>query len=420
MTWCDLKVLNNKIIFQIIPKKLIYIAIVLSQFWELCMDVISKRMIVGFSLFFSAVLGQTYGDNYNCCESVPCCNRFWFDADYLYWEIKNSPEPVPLVIEQPIPNGPSTTVLGDKNVDLGWRSGAKFAVGYWFDNCRRIGAEVNYLFLSKESKKYTVSSDANGSPSRFVPYFDVQTGLEALNPISTPGLYRGFASLKIDNWIQGTEVNIVGSFPSNGCNMKFGWLAGFRWWNFNEHLKFFVDSPLVSPPSIYNYNDTFKVKNNFYGGQIGGSFDYCYCNFFINLRGKVALGSMYQENTIDGSFTTNQFTGVPETFVGGFFALPTNIGHHKKTRFSVLPELNANLGYQITNYCSIKLGYSVMYVSNVLWAGKQIDRNLNPSQSANIVYTPNPVLVGESSPKVRNKSECFWAQGLNVGLEFQF
>jgi len=380
--------------------------------------IFSKRIFISLSAFLAVLSGQSYGDNYDCYD--PYCNRFWFDADYLCWKIKNSPEPVPLVINQPVSGGAFTTVLGDKQIDLGWRSGAKFALGYFFDDNQALGAEVNYFFLLKESKKHTVSSDANGSPRLRVPFFDVQTGLEDSSALATPGLYRGTAILKVDNMMQGAELNILGAFPSCDCNMKFGLLAGFRWWNFDEHLKFLANSPIISPPSIYNYADKFRVENNFYGGQIGASFDYKYCAFYFNLKGKVALGAMCQKTVVDGFFTTNEFTGLSETFTGGFFALPTNIGSHKKTRFSVLPELDVNVGYQFTENFSIRVGYSVLYVSNVLWAGKQIDRNINPSQSANIDFTPTPLLVGEPSPKPRTKSEGLWAQGFNVGLEFQF
>lgn len=385
------------------------------------MNIFSKRIVISFLACFAALSAQSYADYYDSCD--PCCNNFWVDADYLYWKIQDSPEPVPLVIQQLVTDGPFTTVLGDKKVDLGWRSGGRFALGYWFCDSEcfgRLGTEVNYFFLSNASKKFTVASDANGSPTLRVPFFNVETGLESSAAIAELGFYRGEALLKIDNKMQGAELNLVSAMPSCDCSTKFGFLAGFRWWNFDEHLDFLVNTPGINPPTIYNYGDKFDVKNNFYGGQLGASFDYNYCDFFFNLKGKVALGAICQETIIDGTFTTNELTGAIQTFVGGFFAEPTNIGHHKKTRFSVLPELDVNFGYQFTDCFSIRVGYSVLYVSNVLWAGKQIDRNINPTQSANIDFTETPALVGVPSPEARNKSEGLWAQGLNVGLDFQF
>lgn len=371
-----------------------------------------------------SVQGQAYGlfDNDAClhdaCESS--CERFWVDADYLYWKIQDSPESTVLVIDQPLEDGPFTPVLGGKKVDLGWRSGGRFTLGYWFDECQCWGAEVGYFFLGDRSKKFAVASDANGSPRLRVPYFNVETGKEDSSALATPGLYKGYASLKYRNSMQGAEVNLVKPFSSCDCNTRFGLLAGFRWWNFDEHLKFFGDSPLVSPATIYNYHDKFHVENNFYGGQIGASLDYSYCSFFVNVKAKIGLGAICQESIIEGEFTTDEFPGGLQTFEGGFFAEPTNIGHHKKTRFSVLPELDLNFGYQVSDCLRLQIGYSVLYVTNVLYAGKQIDRNINPTQSVNIEFDENATLVGIPSPKAKMSSEGLWAQGINAGIEFKF
>lgn len=373
-----------------------------------------------FALSAMSSLQAEYDNNscYDPCDS--CSNRFWVEADYLYWKINDSPEPVPLVIQQPVSGGPSTTILGGSKINTDWRSGGKFGLGYWFDDCLTWGGEVNYFFLGEKSRNFEVASDANGAPRLRIPYFNVQTGLEDSSPLATPGLYRGSAALKLKNSMQGAELNLVKTIPVCDCHTKFGLLAGFRYWNFDEHLQFIGNSPVITPVTIYNYYDKFHVENNFYGGQIGASFDYNYCSFFLNVKGKVAFGALCQETVIDGFFETSEFTGLVETFNSGFFAEPTNIGKHKKTRFSVLPELNVNIGYDVTDNFRLQVGYSVLYVSDVLFAGKQIDRNINPSQSANIDFTDTPVLVGEPSPNAKMRTDSLWAQGLNVGFEFKF
>jgi len=364
--------------------------------------------------------GQAYTYPYSNQKKETYCERTWVNADYLYWKIKDSPEPVPLVVEQPVVNGPAETILGRKEIDTDWRSGARFALGYWFDNSQCLGIEANYFFLGQQAKKHTVSSDENGSPRLRVPYFNVTTGEEDSSALATPDLYRGTGVLKLNNRMQGAELNVLMILPTSDCAMHLGFLIGLRYWNFDENLKFFANSPIISPPSIYNYYDKFNVQNNFYGGQIGADFEYSYCSFFLNIKGKLALGGLCKETTINGRFQTNEFTGATEKFAGGFFALPTNIGRHRKTRFSVLPEVDLNIGYQVTDCLSVQLGYSILYVTDVIYAGKQIDRNINPSQSANIDFTPTPNLVGEPSPKAKMRTEGLWAQGFNAGLEFKF
>lgn len=365
------------------------------------------------------------------CDDCECCNRFWGEAEYLYWKMKDSPNPVPLVVTAPIAHNrapligePGTrVVLGGKHSRNDWRSGGRFALGYWFDEECCFGAEVSYFFLPNGSKSHSVfSSGLPGSIFLSVPYFDTNTQTESSSPVATPGRFRGRATLNIENRLQGAELNGLATLLCN-CAYRVNVLAGFRYLNFNERLKLHVNSPAIAiPEEIYLVNDKFHTENNFYGGQIGLGGDYSYCQFFINAKGKVALGAMCEEVIIKGQFITNSFDGFtsPQTFRGGYFGLPSNIGHHKHTRFSVIPEVNVNIGYQLMNCLRIQLGYTFLYVNKLLWAGKQINRNINPTQSSLYEFTATPTLVGRARPKASHRSDSFWAQGLNVGLVYQF
>ncbi len=55
-----------------------------------------------------------------------------------------------------------------------------------------------------------------------------------------------------------------------------------------------------------------------------------------------------------------------------------------------------------------------------MWASNQIDKNINPSQAPAITNNPSMKVVGKSLPKPLLKTNDFWAQGLNTGVEFQF
>jgi hypothetical protein len=67
-----------------------------------------------------------------------------------------------------------------------------------------------------------------------------------------------------------------------------------------------------------------------------------------------------------------------------------------------------------------QIGYNALFANNVLWAGKLIDKRINPSQSSTLSNTPTPILVGEPLPRANLKSSNFWAQGLTAGLRFEF
>lgn len=375
----------------------------------------------------------------DCCCDPCCCNRYWFDAEYLLWDLKKAPNTIPLVVTGPIPgeaNPPVLdlpgydVVLGDEKLDHRWRSGVRLALGGWFDDCCQWGGEVSYLILPENSRKRSVSSTGLlGSEFLAIPFIDATTGLESSEAIALPGSFAGFARLKVANELQGAELNGLYSFsPACGCcESRFGLLAGFRWWNFDEHLTFSTDSPFVPPvlvTDIYHTRDKFCAQNNFYGGQIGLTFDYKYCDFLFNVKAKVALGSIHHKLKIDGEFVTNDFVGFDpnpaEVFEGGYFAQPTNIGSYKRNKFAVVPEVNINIGYQITDCFLVKLGYNFIYVNRVLRATDQLDRFINPTQSVAFTGDPDAVLVGPAAPLASLKTSTFWAQGLNVGFEFSF
>lgn len=355
------------------------------------------------------------------------CERFWFDADYLYWKLKNAPEPVPLVVQGPVKgSGPVlgqpgySVVLGGRSIENDWRSSGRFSLGCWFDPSQCLGAEIGYFILPTTSKKHSVFSDGTtGSPFLTLPYFDALIEQENSFPLSDPGNFSGTVRLKEKNFMQSAEVNLVTSTACTRC-LRYGLLAGLRYWNFTEQLTFDTSSPFIRNPDVFQTQDKFHTQNHFYGAQIGARLDYNVCNFILNIKGKLALGAMCQKLDIHGVFLTNDFTGQLEKFEGGYFALPTNIGSHKKTGFSAIPEVNINVGYQLMECLTFKVGYTIICATNVLWAGKQIDRKINPLQSVAMTLNPDAQLVGEPSPKASLKSECLWIQGWNAGLEFKF
>ncbi|MEI8365394.1 MAG: BBP7 family outer membrane beta-barrel protein [Parachlamydiaceae bacterium] len=383
---------------------------------------VSTGLFAGLLLSASSpVLGN---DGYSSfCDPCACADQFWVDADYLYWQIKNSQDPVVLVSEGATA-ATATPVIGGGSVENNWRSGGKFGLGYWFEETRHYGVEANYFFLGKDNRSKTVSTDGSIDSNYLIaPFIDATTGLAVIdNYIAFPGDFSGTATRKVNNWMQGAELNGLAVFPCD-CSLNFSALVGFRFWNFDENLAFDTSSPyVIGTPGVYETYDKFDVQNNFYGGQIGAGVDYTYDCFSINAKVKVALGAMCEELNISGVTLTNDFNGfgTVQEFAGGYFALPTNIGHHNKTNFAVIPEVSINLGYQVTEYFSVKLGYSFMYVSNMLWAGKQIDPVINSTQSVEYTSDPAATLVGVASPTASLKTSSLWTQGVNAGVEFRF
>lgn len=392
---------------------------------------VSLITFLGLCVYGLSLTSLSAEECYPPCYGASSCDpldRCWGEAEYLYWSVKDSPEPVPFVVESlsesPVLNSPgSTVVLGNEKIKSHWRSGGRFSIGYWFDHSHRLGAEINYLMLPDVFKSKSVSAQGlPGSAFLSAPYFNVITGLEDSVGIALPGVYQGFAKLKLGNCMQNSELNLLAVIPYDNSMMNITLIAGFRYWNFDEELSFKTNSPNVLLPDIYFTQDKFHASNNFYGGQIGVKFDCIYHYFTLSLKGKVALGSLCHEAKISGLLTTNDFsgTGIVQTFSGGYFTMPSNIGKHKHCCFAVIPEANVNLGCQITDNFSMQVGYSFLFVNNVLWAANTIDREINPTQSTALSNNPHPVRIGEKRPRALSKLSNFWAQGINVGMELTF
>ncbi len=383
--------------------------------------------------FFSVAI--VFGTQLQTCLYADCGypDRVWVDAEYLYWAIQDSPEPVPLVFEGDsetavLSDPHSFVVLGGKHVNLDWRSGGRFELGAWFDEDCCLGLAADYFFLPSGWKKKSVfSSGLEGSPFLLVPYFNAaDDGAEASFPIASsvgdPAEYlepfSGRATLKIKNRMQGAELNALSFYPCC-CELNVTWLAGFRYWNFNETLSFVVNSPFVGEPdNVFITTDRFTAENNFYGGQIGVLLDYAYDCFFANVKGKVALGADCGTIEIYGNLETNEYLPGIHNYKGGLFALPSNIGKHSKTVFSVIPEINVNLGFEVSDNARIQVGYTFFYVSNMFWAGKQIDPNLNLSQAPADGYPTTPAVP--PAPVSLQKASNLWVQGVSAGFEFRF
>ncbi len=273
-----------------------------------------KKIIGAFLLCLQTLSAIPYCD---------WCNTCWFDAEYLYWKIGDSPRREP---------GEGMAFHG-RHYRQKWRSGARFASGFWFDDQKCFGVEANYFILPELKKRHKSFCDRLGDD----PFFRDRRD-----------------HLRLCNDLQGIEISALStkSFFRNNLIL----LGGFRWWNFTDSFPFGIRSEDLSR-SIHVHD----VKNNFYGAQIGAKFAYLYNCFFVNVVGKVALGPMFQSSKFQEFFYSERF---PEE----------NCSHHTHSHFSVLPEANVNIGYQISDCFRIQVGYTAMYATNVLFAAGQIPR----------------------------------------------
>jgi hypothetical protein len=370
-------------------------------------------------------------------------------------------------------------VFDGSDVDNEERSGARFSAGYWFGDERVFGLEASYFFLAARSVGFSAhAADAGDAvmsirltfPDPPPPATEGETDcgdgdghghkhgddkgagddkhghdhdrgdppVPAGGSVTTIVVGGGTATTAytatvqsvLSSRLQGAEANGVANLCRD-CWCSVDLLGGFRFVQLVEGLGISQDStytvtatgPGAVAPGVLTTSvgldlrrqEQFTTENDFYGGQVGARAEFQVKRVFMDLLGKVALGSMHEEVEIGGTTTTATTTTTtfvdgttsssttPRTAAPGLLAQPSNIGSYSRDRFAVVPEATVRLGYQFTDHLRASVGYTFLYASEVVRPGDQIDR-----------------VQGDGHPSFSFHGTSFWAQGLDCGLEFRY
>ncbi len=377
-------------------------------------------------------------------------DRFWLGADYLLWWTKKGPLPTPLVTTGPpdayIIGGltqPGTRLLfGGADQDFGTTNGLRVDTGLWLDGDRTWGIEGGYFGLEQRSTHFGAASNAGGNPVLAQPLL-APNGSEFTEVIALPGFIAGGVDVSLHSRLQGWEVNgVVNAFHTDRLN--FDLLTGFRMMDLDEDLQVasafsplldqFLNfqNQLVNTGSTLTTFDGFQAQNHFYGSQLGGRLEWTLGPLTIGALGKVALGDNQELVRVVGtsSLTTPGGAALPiggtavafpvastTTVPGGVLAQSSNIGDHFRNQFAVVPEVDLQVSYQITNWLEVHVGYSFLYWSSVVRPGDLVDRTVEAGQ------VPTDPLFGTATgtrPAFQFHSTDYWAQGVNFGLGLRF
>ena len=366
-------------------------------------------------------------------------DRFWTETEYVAWHIKPYQKSIPLVVTAPGTSEKSllgkdaSTVIDSGNRASQMRSGVRCILGYWFDDAQSYAAEATFLFLVvNPEEKHAASDGSPGSPFLAFPFFDATRQKESSKAIAQPGVFSGTANFRVSNYMQGVEFNGVGRFfDVNSFVPRFTacgeadleLLVGLRYWNFREKLTFLTtNAGLQSPFFTSGTKDEFIASNQFYGAQIGAKACYTWNKFFFDIKLRVAAGAMRKKIRIDGQLITDEFNllGVLTAFPYGYLTGPTNSGRIVRTTMAFIPEVNANLGYDLFSWLRLQVGYSFLFTSKIWRAGDQLSRQLNPEQSPALSGQLVTQAAGAAQRGRSMKSTTFWAYGLNVGIACKF
>lgn len=329
--------------------------------------------------------GSPVSECNSCCWNCCGCDRsprIYGSVDYLLWWIKNSR--IPTFVEAQVEAAGAAGGLTSRGerVNNEERSGGRFLFGYWLGEERTLGIEGGYLFLGSRS----VSVNGATANSRGVEDSILVNYASSSVPIVLTSRF------------QGAEANLVANLVQNQ-SFQLNALIGFRWLqlceganvNPNQSVQLTGDEN----GTVVIYQSSIQTSNNFYGGQIGARAEYQFGPLVANLAVRVGLGDTNQVLEItDNNIVNNVSFGQQ----GG--------GRTPHDRFAVVPEVDVNIGYDITPRVRVHMGYTFLYISDVIRPGD--------------VTVVNGLANGQAVYSSSSRTSDFWTQGLNVGMAFRY
>jgi hypothetical protein len=328
------------------------------------------------------------------------------DAEYLVWFLREGRVP-PLLTTSSFSSGgrlgqPDTQVLyGDDRLQTRHDDrfvGTRIRLG-WINADQTFGIEGRAFFLERDSTYFKAVSDGTTLLAR--PFF-TPNGIAASAVIAGPtalgladGGFVGYSRVELF----GEEANAVVPLASGGalcCDL----LVGTRFLQMRDRLDLTATGHLLPDRTVlFGLTDHFRAHDAFYGGQVGLRGRWTWGNCFADLRGTAALGGDDQQIQTSGD-RTFQTPFQRTVAANGLLVQPGNTGTFERGRVDFVGEATANLGYRLTRHASLFVGYTFLYWNTPIRAGDQADLVVNPAKTS-----------------VPFKTDAFWAQGFNVGLD---
>lgn len=369
--------------------------------------------------------------------------RIWTYADYNLWFVKSQPTPgTPLVVNSAPADGgllgqPTTVELHPRSSDLGYNlfSGFKVGGGWFRDDARRWGIELNGFLTEQKANTYFARSDATGQPLLARPFINAQTGAADALIVSFPTYAAGSVLVYTATQAWGADgggvLNVYRSCPTDSYGASFNLTGGFRYLEVDEDFRIAsrstlqmgatapFDGKLYADPATIEVQDGFRCENRFYGGQVGFNFDVRKGRWIFGMVSKSAFGVMNEEITITGVSNLNDPTrGIASQVVGGLYANTSNIGRYRNDEFAYVQEVTTSLGYAWTSWLSTSIGYNFLYVSSLARPGRQFTTVVNPA----VVPTSPTYGFGSAVavPSPLFTQDDYWLQGVNFGVQMRY
>ena len=355
----------------------------------------------------------------------PFQDRLWVRGQYLLWWSKGNDLP-PLVTTSPTDTAQNiagvwgqagtSALFGDNGFNTEVRSGARIDLGYWLEPCQSYGIEASCVILGAHTTDFRADNQTNAILAR--PYTDVNPRSSGAKSLliayrnANENVIEGSVTASVSSDFQAVDL-LFRQALCQQCNYRIDGLAGYRFCRLDEDLAISTSTRrLVAPRTRQTMSDSFHTFNEFNGAELGVAAEWRGCRWSLEVLMKMALGDTSSHVQIAGSTVTTAPTQA--TFATGLLAQRTNIGQYREDQFAMVPELGVTLGCDLTCRLRATFGYTFLYWSKVARPGDQIDLELNSSQFN------GGTLSGAARPGFSMVSTDYWAQGLNIGLDYRF
>lgn len=356
--------------------------------------------------------------------------RWWFSAEYLLGFTKST-SLTPLVSTGSVASGGvlgdgGATPVGGGDVNFGGVSGARFGGGVWLDGCRAYAFDWGIFFLPRQTNTTTFRANPGEVLAR--PFFDTALGVENSRRITSPGLFEGSVTNTYRSLFWGAEIGArLRVYETSTFSLEQ--LFHFRYYALEESFESADASAAVGggvvtfngqafgPPAEVRVSDFYSVQNRWYGGSAGLRVMWTPGRWELRLDGRLGVGAMQQNVTIQGT-TTLANAGAEATVSPGFYTAAQTQIKTSNYRFSLAPDVQARVGYRVTDWLMLTAGYQFVYLTDVARPSDLVTRQLNPG------LIPSSQNFGAAAPGVPQLptivSTDYWMHGLTAGIMITF
>jgi hypothetical protein len=294
--------------------------------------------------------------------------------------------------------------------------GAQVTLG-WNRGDGAIGLEVSGFLMEQAANSQSFAANPNGSPNSYLPYQAPDNSYHAL-PFTIPDVVTG-GSVAVGStrlWGIGSDFTVPFTMDRGGYALYGRFLFGGRYLDLTDRVRITnALRPVAAPTAFAVGADQFSTRNEFAGPEVGTTFGLARDRWSVDLTTKIAGGITHQLHNILGSPLLIASAASPQLVPGPLLALPSNIGRETANRVTLVPEIGARTKLALTSWCSVSLGYSLLYWNKVLCPGDQMSPLINTTQ----LPFHGPV-SGSLDPKPVFVHTDYFAQGMTVEVQFRY